>query len=362
MTVEINDERKITEFKNITFSGYKKTEARKELLKNIISNRIEPVCFWVGEFVCAGHFLYLWEIVFLFIGKNIHIGNPKLPIYIELKLDEFADIINKFEGRELRLRNNPKVRKIFAEVFIILAQSKKKNSFDCPKISHNEFNIQNIGYRLEADNLNQSKKYFSSKDPKELLLCINEFIWHIKKKNTTDAIYWLEWLMTYETVCKKSKKILTCDKRKFPVEFKYRTESIWIIWDILLGISDKNPGLNKIINGILRLFCVRYSTGIKRKRRFLIYFAISLITEKIDGSIKIVAKENILNNALKNLDVIYKQIKKNENKTKNSFLFGMGLYDNNEKNDMQTNNNRSANNLENTTNKLSIMSDMFKIN
>ena len=67
MNVEIKDYRKITEFKNITFSGYKKTEARKELLKAIMSNQLEPVCFWVGEFICAGHFLYLWEIIFLFI-------------------------------------------------------------------------------------------------------------------------------------------------------------------------------------------------------------------------------------------------------------------------------------------------------
>ena len=29
MTVDIDDERKITEFKNITFSGYKKTELEK---------------------------------------------------------------------------------------------------------------------------------------------------------------------------------------------------------------------------------------------------------------------------------------------------------------------------------------------
>lgn len=346
MNVEIKDYRKITEFKNITFSGYKKTEARKELLKAIMSNQLEPVCFWVGEFICAGHFLYLWEIIFLFIGKNIHLGNPKLPIYIEMKLNDFVNIINRFDGKEINLRNNLIVRKMFSEIFMILAQSKKKNSFDCPKISENEFNIQNIGYKLEAENINQCKKYFTNKDPKELLLSINEFIWNIKKKNTSNAIYWLEWLMSYETICKKSKKILNCSKRNFPVDAKYKNESIWIIWEILLGITIKNNGLNKIINSILKMFCVRYSTGTKKKRRYLIYYAISLITEKIDSDIKIISKPNIINNALDNLDIIYKQIKKNEVKSKNSFLFDSS---------------KEAN-LETTKHKLNIMNEMFKLN
>ena len=80
--VEINDKRKINEFKSLTFSKYKKSEAKKELMKCMLSNNIEDSCYWSAEFICSGDFLYLWNILFIFMSKNIHIGNPKLPIYI----------------------------------------------------------------------------------------------------------------------------------------------------------------------------------------------------------------------------------------------------------------------------------------
>lgn len=347
---EINDIRPIKEFKGVTFSLYKKSEAKKELLNSLMKSKIEDSCYWIAEFICAGHFLEAWEIILLFTSKNIHLGNPKLPIYLELRYSQFKDILqNGYIDNEIKLRNNPNIRKLFAEIICIICQSKKKNSFDVPKLTENDYDITYMTSKLEAENVFFAKKYFLKEDPNELFIAVNEFSWNINKKvkNSTKAFYWLEWILNFETILKKNKtKKLICARRNYPVDNNFQKDVIWIIWDILSKESKKlNDGLHKIILAIINLFCIRFKPSYKKKRKFLIYHGIFILTEFFDTNTNIYTNKKIINTVLSNINNIYIEIKKNEVKPKTDYLF----------------NNSVNKNLENTVTKLNKMNSLLNI-
>jgi hypothetical protein len=324
---EINDVRLQKEFKGASFSKFQKQKVKQELIANIYNCKIEGACYWSAELICAGYFIDLWEIIINYVGKYIHIGNPKLPIYIQLRFSNFKDIlVNGYVDNEIKMRNNDKIRKLFAELICVLAYSPKKHSFESIKIKNDEFDITQLTNRLKAKHISYSKEFFLPEDPKELFIPINEFAYHISKdsNNSVSACYWLEWIIQFELICNGKKQKTFCERREFiPVASASQKDLIWIIWDGILKETAvrKNKLLTKIVQALLEIFCIKYTNSSKTKRKYIIYNAISLLTETINYNIKIISNEDIISNITKKINLIYKDIKKNEIAPDTDYLF-----------------------------------------
>ena len=86
-----------------------------------------------------------------------------------MRFEAFKTImLNGYTGQELRMRNNEKIRILFAEIITVLAQSRKSNSFDAIKIDKEYFDITQLTQTLKADSAQYAQLIFRPKDPQNV--------------------------------------------------------------------------------------------------------------------------------------------------------------------------------------------------
>lgn len=324
---EINDIRSPSLLKGISFSNYKKSEVKTAFIDSMKKGKVEPACNWCAELICAGHFMDVWEIILLFVAKYIHLGNPKMLIYLEMRYNIFRNIMAQGHfTSEIQLRNNGSIRKLFAEIVCNITLSNKKPSFEPIRINRvEEFDVTQMTERLKAPNVKYAEAIFQKEDPKELYIAINEFAYNLsaERRNMAAACYWIEWISEFDIICNKRKEPCRLHRRNVNVENKYMRDIIWIVWDTLnLYCAELNNGyVSKLMEACQSLFSIKYTNGSCRKRRYLLYFAVSLITEPVLSNIEIVANKEVLESVVLNIDSVYKQIKKNEHGPNTDYLF-----------------------------------------
>ena len=344
---EINDIREEKHFKGISFSEFKKTDVKKELLNSLTKSKIEPCCYWSAELICAGHYVDLWEIIIMFYSKFIQLANPKLAIYLDLRIKNFKELITSgFLEQELRLRNSQKMRRLFCEIMCVLCEAKRKHSFSEIKIKKDDFDLTQMTERFKAPKIDYAEAVYKKDDPKELFIAVNELAYSVSEdgKNCINACYWIEWIIEFETICKNKGEHMRCERRKFAqVDNKLQMEVVWLIWDILLTESiNKSQMTQKVINSLLNVFCLKYTQATHKKRKLILYFVVSLLTETVTYNEDIVADKEKLETVMSNINNVYKQIKKNEHSPGTDYLFS----------------NMKSSNLEKTIAKLETMNSL----
>jgi hypothetical protein len=324
--VEINDIRSPSEFKGHTFSQFKKTDVKKELIQSLYNSKIEPACYWSAELICAGHYSDLWECIIGFYSKHIHIGNPKLITYLDLRIKNFKEIIsNGYVNQELRLRNSDKMRKLFCEIMCILCEAKKRHCYSDICVKKEDFDLTCMTERFKAPNVKYVESIFLNEDPKELFIAANELAYNLSEEgnNSISACYWMEWIVQFELICKYKREKIKCERRIFAkVDSKFQMDIIWIIWDIFINEGKKrNLLVKRIIESALNIFCLKYTSGCYKKKRLLLYFIIEVLTEPFSIKDEIVKEKDKLAIIIQNINKIYKQIKKNEHSPGTDYLY-----------------------------------------
>jgi hypothetical protein len=294
----------------------------------MLLRKLDACCHWIAELVCAGHFIFLWEIILHYLAKYINIGNPKMPIYVLMRFNDFKAIINQRNYiNEIDLRNNISIRQLFTEIICNLSISNKKPAFE-PVISLKKanFNIMELNSLMISpptfiDNISHLLK---DDDPHELFTIFTDLTYNISQKDQSNACYWIDWIIQYQTHCIKLKEPIVCYRRShIPIDSKHQTDLIWIIWDILMAQNETSPLLQKIIMSLMNLFCIQYKPSICERRKQILFFALSVITENVDFTVDIITakyKDKVAE-ILEQIDKYYCELKRNEISPKTDYMF-----------------------------------------
>lgn len=226
----------------------------------------------------------------------------------------------KLRGCMMDMRNQKKIREMVAEILFIVSVSPKTPGI-APIVfeSVDEFTHGNMAQRLFAPTPGFASAVRMQEDADEMQIAANEFAYQMvtacenrtkapevvqrermsggmvagqrqgqRQGTTLAAVYWVEWTVEFDRLCRARKTPCVCARRlKYAVANKYRTDPIWILWDILLLCSHKyGPSIHTVVpsvlEGLTQMFCVRYTPATAKKERHLLYAAIRLFTEPTD--------------------------------------------------------------------------------
>lgn len=344
----IEDTRNKKEFLSIAFSGFKKTDVRSQLHRALLDeSSIEEACFWCAQLFSAGHLMDIWETILLVMSRHIHLGNPKLPLYIEMRYTQFREYLfgehtgYDYLGREEQLRNHAKCRSLFAEMCGVICVARKKQVFKAVSVSERDFDMFHLPSLLRAPTPNYirlpSSHYqqgvWKEDDPQELMVASNELAYHVSREARDErrAMYWFEWILQYlqrvQTNTKKGKQGKTqiqsciCSSRKHCVGNRDLSRDVlghpvWLVWDILLNEASRRNELTlfKCLKKMMELFGIQFTKSTAKKRKYMIYMGISLLCEPVAWDIPILSSsyKPLVSMAKRNIPLIYKQLKKDE--------------------------------------------------
>jgi hypothetical protein len=282
--------------KNITFSGYKKTQVFQQLKNSILKGEVDKACFWAAELDSSCYTLEIWNKIMIFACKEINYANPNLPTYLYKSYREFSRIAYNWTKKDMC--NSQELRNRLCELICILSMSLKKKFPDYPRIKEDDFKIINMKKRMIANDLQLIQGIVNQNNTIEIRIALNEFANHLASESgSTDSIknclFWLDWIAYYNKIYKKNVgKELKCIQmcKNTDIDPKYKANFVWYVWDIIITVlnrmetritDSKFNFLKKNIENLHALYKYEITKGNMNTRLIYVKYAILLMKKDI---------------------------------------------------------------------------------
>ena len=313
------DVREASEFRGMSFSGFKVSQVAMRLIRAYTEKNVEEACFWSAELICAGHYAKLWEVIALAASSNHATASPRVPMLAAAHFDSFKRLVQSgFEGRELELRNDPRVRGMFAELAAVLCTTKRQHPPPPVRIrAESDFDMAGMGGRLEAPATSFATSVFKEGDPKELFVAVNELCFQLsaQQASSVSACYWVQWIIAFIRHCgTQGRRVQASHRELAPVPEAHKRDPIWIVWSGLVERAEaRGPLFARAIQALLALYSIKYTAGARARRAPILYAAVSVATSAVDFSVPAAADPAAIGNIVaKGSTGPYRELKKHE--------------------------------------------------
>lgn len=329
--VKINDQRSLSDFKIQTFGGYKKNDVMTNLTKSIETENLDHSIYLSFQLLFSGNTIQLLDKLYLISAKLINTSNPTLSTFLSVRYKHIYSIMSNpiySKKNVLFIRNNCEIRKLLAELVTILTLSRKRKLETLPKISNGHYDLDVLTSKLEAKNTTLIDNIILENDPSDIKIAINEFAYHLTKRNLSKCLYWLAWILEWDKINTKRYGKYEINYRQVEnVEPKFLKNTVWLIWDVintlrknLLYFGDHvREKENKEIDALWEMYKYNFTLGQRTRKNLYIIWAIRYLTTNINWDIQLIDRENLLFQSIANVDLLIKKMKSQE---VNSFLSG----------------------------------------
>ena len=275
-----------------TYSDYRKSAVMRQLREAIVVNDADTACVMMAELVGAGQFVDAWQLVISVAATHVHITSPLVFIYLNVRLDAFRREVRESLGPHplIVLREDAGIRDMFSEMaYVLCAAPKALTSLTglMVTIPESDLQVHMIAARLKAPHADFTTHTFvTHADAEELAIACNELAYSLHARDGAFASYWVQWIHLRTHMGDHEGKRLAAAERKLGIEHfetGMRTDTVWIVWDILLqALSQHTPGaqnqLRPVMLALVQLYAFKLTRAMQPKKIELIFMAIQLLT------------------------------------------------------------------------------------